>query len=157
MAQVSYTSIPFKIEAHQGLSQADGIAKFSSAGIILEFEMKFLTLFGTGVKESRISLEDILDIKFKKGFFKRGAKIEIRMNTFMKLSEVPNTDGKIILKIPRDHHERAGEAVESVLRHMDELRESLNPPRTPVRSLFEPENAEAEQLKTTELDTDKLD
>ena len=101
-----FTTVPFKTESMHGLSQVNGIAKFSSAGIVLEFESKLLGLIGGGVKEVRVSKDDILDVKFRKGVFKRGAKIEVRTKTFAKLAELPSQDGKLTLKLVRDDFER---------------------------------------------------
>lgn len=106
-----FTSIPFKID--DNFSQIAGVGKFSSAGIVLEFESKLFGIIKSGVKESRIALDEILDVKFRKGVFKRGAKIEIRLKSFTKLSEVPNRDGKITLKLERDDFERGAEAVKN--------------------------------------------
>ena len=47
-----FTSIPFKTES--GLSSVNGVAKFSTAGIVLEFESKLFGMIGTGVKENQI-------------------------------------------------------------------------------------------------------
>ncbi len=102
----SFTSVPFKSEKHHGLSEVNGIAKFSAAGIVLEFEAKLFGLISDGVKEVRLPIGELLDIKFRKGLFKRGAKIEMRTRTFAALSELPNTDGKVTLKIGRDDFER---------------------------------------------------
>ena len=118
MKRVNFISIPFKIETEHGLTSGDGIAKFSSAGIVLEFEMKIIGLVKTGAKDVRLPLEEILDVKFKKGFFKYLTKIEIRMQSFLKLNEVPNQDGKIVLRIPRDQHEQAKEAVEILQKNL---------------------------------------
>lgn|SRR5688572_20971464 len=130
----SFTSVPFKTES--GLSSVNGIAKFSSAGIVLEFESKLFGILGGGVKEVRLPLSDLLDVKFKKGFMKHGAKVEIRTRTFTKLAELPNKDGKLTLKLVPDDFERAQEAVTQIQKdlagHMDEL----PPPRTPVSALF---------------------
>ena len=93
----TFTSIPFKTKTE--LSKINGMAKFSSAGIILEFESKFLGLIGTGVKEVRLALEDLLDVKFRKGVFKRGAKIEIRTKSFSTLAQLPNKEGKLTLNL----------------------------------------------------------
>jgi hypothetical protein len=71
-----FTSVPFKAES--GLSSVNGIAKFSAAGIVLEFESKLLGLIASGVKEYKLPVAEILDVKFRKGFMKRGAKIEVR-------------------------------------------------------------------------------
>ena len=64
----NFTSIPFKTDKYQGLAEVNGFAKFSSAGIVLEFETKALGLVSLGVEEGRISIQDILDIKFKEAF-----------------------------------------------------------------------------------------
>ena len=62
-----YKGVPFKADTSNGLSEANGIAKFSEAGIVIEFESKFLGFIGGSVHEVRLSLDDILDIQFKKG------------------------------------------------------------------------------------------
>jgi hypothetical protein len=143
-----FTSIPFKSEKHHGLSEINGIAKFSAAGIVLEFESKLFGLLPGSVKEVRLPLAEILDIKFKKGVFKRGSKIEIRVNSVFKLSELPNTDGKVILKLVRDDFERGEAAVLQMQREMTGYQEQLPPTQTPVSSLFADESEEeTKQLK----------
>lgn len=143
-----FTSIPFKSEKYHGLSEINGIAKFSSAGIVLEFESKLFGLLPGGVKEVRLPLAEILDIKFKKGIFKRGSKIEIRVNSVFKLTELPNTDGKVVLKLVRDDFERGEAAVAQLKREMSGFQEQLPPPQTPVSSLFQDESEEeTKQLK----------
>ena len=143
----NFISVPFKSETAHGLSQIDGIGKFSSAGIVLEFESKFIGLIKTGVKEVRLPLAEILDIKFKKGLFKRGAKIEIRMKTFTKLNEVPNDNGKITLKLGVDDFARGQEAVERLQKDMSGYREDEPPVHTPVSRLFDEDDDEAETKK----------
>lgn len=131
----SFTSIPFKTES--GISQINGVAKFSSAGIVLEFESKLFGLISYGVKEARLAVGDILDVKFRKGVFKRGAKIEIRMKSLLKLTELPNKEGKVTLKLLPDDFERARNAVASFQKDMAERAESLPPSHTPVSVLFD--------------------
>ena len=63
----TFTSVPFKTESEHGLTQVNGVAKFSSAGVVLEFESKLFGLIGGGVKEVRLPKDEILDVKFKKG------------------------------------------------------------------------------------------
>lgn len=137
-----FISVPFKID--DNFSQIAGIGKFSTAGIVLEYEGKIFGIIKSGVKESKISVDDILDIKFKKGILKRSAKIEIRTKTFSKLAEAPNREGKITLKIERDDIERAEEAVAKLQKDLTEFQENLPPTHTPVSRLFddsEDENA----------------
>ena len=144
-----FTSVPFKTESAHGLSQVNGIAKFSSAGIVLEFESKLFGIIGGGVKEVRLAKDEILDVKFRKGVFRRGAKIEIRTKTFTKLAELPNSEGKLTLKLVRDDFERGQTAVEQLQKDLSQHAESLPPPRTPVSQLFEDE--EESEDETTQL------
>ena len=140
----NFTSIPFKTET--GLSQVNGVAKFSQAGIVLEFESKFLGLISTGVKEVRLAISELHDVKFKKGVMKRGAKIEIRLSSFAKLTEVPNQEGKIVLKIFPDDFDAARDAVARIEKDMAEQKASLPPPHPPLRSLFDEAEDDTKEL-----------
>ncbi len=120
----------------------NGVAKFSSAGIVLEFESKLFGLIGGGVKEVRLPLAELLDVKFKKGFMKRGAKVEIRTRTFTKLAELPSKDGKLTLKLLPDDFERAQEAVAQIQKDLIGHADSLPPVHTPVSQLFEDDTEE---------------
>jgi hypothetical protein len=146
MSKPNFTSVPFKTQS--GMSQIDGMSKFSSAGIVLEFESKLFGIIKDGVKEARIAADEILDVKFRKGFLKMGAKIEIRLKDFSQLSKLPNKDGKITLKINKDDFERASEAVAKLQKDLTEQSDSLPPARTPVSRLFD------ETEDTSEPDSD---
>jgi hypothetical protein len=141
---MNFITVPFKAES--GLSQFDGMGKFSPAGIVLEFESKFLGFIKSGVQENRIALDEILDVKFRKGFFKTGAKIEIRLKNFAKLAELPSSDGKLTLKIKRQDFELAREAVEKLNKNLVEHRENLPPAHTPISVLFDDSEAETKEL-----------
>ncbi len=142
--RASFTSIPFKTES--GLSSINGMAKFSAAGIVLEFEAKLFGLISNGVKEVRFAIPEILDIRFRKGFLKRGAKIELRATTFAKLAELPNKDGKLTLKLVPADFERAKNAVEKLQRDMSEAAAFLPPVQTPVSQLFDDDD-DTKELK----------
>jgi len=138
----NFTSVPFKTETGHGLSQINGVAKFSPAGIVLEYESKLFGIIAGGVKEVRLPLSEILDVKFRKGLMKRGAKIEIRMRSFTQLAQLPNNDGKLILKLVRDDFDRGQSAVEQIQKDLTTHESELPPPRTPVSQLFEDETEE---------------
>jgi len=140
----NFTSVPFKTETEHGLTSINGVAKFSSAGVVLEFEAKLFGLISHGVKEVRLHLADILDVKFKKGVFRRSAKIEIRTNTVAKLAELPGSDGKLTLKIVSDDFARAQEAVEQLQKDLTGHQQELPPKHTPVSKLFEEDDREEE-------------
>ncbi|MCU1289886.1 MAG: hypothetical protein JWN60_2115 [Acidobacteria bacterium] len=142
--QQHFISVPFKTES--GLSQVDGMAKFSHAGVVLEFESKLFGIIKDGVKQATIATDEILDVKFRKGFFKMGAKIEIRLKDFTRLSKLPSKNGKITLKIKKDDFERAKESVERLQKTLTETNESLPPAHTPVSRLFDESEDETKEL-----------
>ena len=142
----NFTSIPFKSESSHGLASVNGVAKFSSAGVVLEFESKLFGLISDGVKEARLSVDEIHDVKFKKGFFKRGAKIEIRTRSMAKLKELPNSEGKVTLKIQPDDFDRARDAVAQLHKDMAEKADALPPTHTPVSVLFDETEEETQEL-----------
>lgn len=144
MTMQSFTSIPFKAES--GMSQVNGVAKFSSAGIVMEFESKLFGLISNGVREARLSTSEIHDVKFKKGLFKRGARIEIRAKSLAKLNEMPNKDGKVTLKIERADFERAGEVVLKLQKDMVQETTDLPPSHTPISVLFDESEDETKEL-----------
>ncbi|MBK6749420.1 MAG: hypothetical protein KA956_02375 [Pyrinomonadaceae bacterium] len=142
--QYSFTSVPFKTDS--GMSQINGVAKFSSAGVVLEFESKLFGLISNGVKEARLATDEILDVKFKKGVLKRGAKIEIRVKSLAKLNELPYKDGKLTLKIQSEDFERARDAVAKLEKDMADEAASLPPYHTSVSSLFDGSEDETKKL-----------
>ncbi|MEO8572710.1 MAG: hypothetical protein ABI481_01985 [Pyrinomonadaceae bacterium] len=143
-----FTTVPFKTESEHGLTQVNGIAKFSGAGVVLEFESKLFGLIGGGVKEVLLPVNEILDVSFRKGLFKRGAKIVLRTTTFAKLAELPSSEGKLTLKLVREDFDRGQAAVEQLQKDLTTHAESLPPPRTPVGELFADESeGETQELK----------
>lgn len=147
MQQQGFTSVPFKTESAHGLTSINGVAKFSPAGIVLEFESKYFGVIPGGVKEVRLPIGEILDIKFKKGLFRVGAKIEIRTKTFTVLAALPNNNGRVTLKLIRDDFELGKNAVEQIQKDLVTYSADLPPPRTPVGELFQDETEdETKQL-----------
>ncbi|MEQ1763999.1 MAG: hypothetical protein ABL984_12755 [Pyrinomonadaceae bacterium] len=136
MQHQGFISVPFKTESAHGLTSYNGVAKFSPAGIVLEFESKIFGLIPGGVKEVRLPIGEILDIKFKKGFLRLGAKIVIRTKTFAVLAAMPNDNGRVTLKLIRDDFELGRSAVDQIHKDMSGYAAELPPPRTPVGELF---------------------
>lgn len=136
MQPQGFISVPFKTESEHGLTSYNGVAKFSAAGIVLEFESKILGMIPGGVKEVRLPIAEILDIKFKKGFFRLGAKIVIRTRTFSVLAALPNSNGRVTLKLIRDDFELGKNAVDQINKEITGCIDELPPPRSPVGELF---------------------
>jgi hypothetical protein len=141
----TFTTIPFNAES--GLWKANGIAKFSSAGIIFEFESKLIGLVSNGVKESRLPFDEVLDIRFRKGLFKRGARIIIRSKTLTALKDLPLDDGKLKLKIAPEDFDAAQKMVAEYQKLLSEETTSLPPTQTPVASLFDSSEDTTRELK----------
>ena len=159
-----FVSVPFSADSAHGMTEYHGIAKFSPAGIVIEFESRILGLIGGEVKEVQIALDEILDISFRKGIYKFFAQIQLRLRNYSTLNQLPNYDGKVKLKIKRQDFELAQNAVEQTLRLMSEddsavLPESENsnkelpPAQTSVSELFDTEEFE----KKNSRETNKLD
>lgn len=141
----SFTSVPFKTET--GMSTVNGVAKFSSAGVVIEFESKLFGLISNGIKEARIPVSEIHDVKFKKGLLKRGARIEIRTKSLAKLKEMPNSEGKVTLKINAEDFEQARDAVAMLKKDMTQRLAELPPEHTPISVLFDSREEDTEELK----------
>ncbi len=155
----NFISVPFKAE--KGISEINGIAKFSSAGIVFEFESKLFGMIGSEVKEVRVALDEILDIRFRRGIYRFFAQIQLRLKNFAKLSELPNESGKIKLNIKRQDFELAEKAFEEIEQYLSGTvdpnaletnaaeREQLPPRATSVNELFDTEKLEDKKSKET--------
>jgi hypothetical protein len=138
-----FISVPFKMESAHGMNSIEGLAKFSPAGIVLEFEAKLFGVMRQGIKEARIPVADIMDLKFKKGLAKFGAKIQIRPNSFAALGDLPYENGRVTLKISREDHERAARAVEQLNAI---LNGAANQPEKILRPLFDEDGNQTKEL-----------
>ena len=112
MSRPNFIAVPFKAEGAEGFYEFRGIAKFSSAGIVIEYESKLLGLYGEEIKEVRIALTDILDVHFKKGFFRFFSRIHLRLNSVTKFGGLPNKGGRMKMSIKREDWELGHNAVE---------------------------------------------
>lgn len=155
-----FISVPFKADSANGMTEYNGIAKFSPAGIVFEFDSILLGLIGGEVKEVRVALDEILDIRFRKGIYKFFAQIQIRLRNFAKLSQLPADSGKVKMKIKREDFELAREAVEQIQQYMSGIEpqtlpeagdsnEQLPPAQTSVNELFDTEKLEAGESRET--------
>ena len=134
MSNAKFITIPFKIEgAHGGFAVVNGMAKISRAGIVLEFEAKIFGMMKTGIKEVRVALKEIEDARTKRRFFRH--TLEIWLNNFKTLSEIPNKDGRIILQISKDDRPRAVEAIK-ILQTARSESDALEILSSPVSRLF---------------------
>lgn len=155
-----YISVPFKAANGSGTTEYNGIAKFSPAGIVFEFDSVFFGLIGSDVKEVQVALDEILDIKFRKGIYKVFVQIQLRLKNFTKLAALPNYSGQVKLKIKRADYERAQKAVEQTLQWMsafdppalhgaDDSNEQSLPVQISVSELFDTEKLKSGNSRET--------
>jgi hypothetical protein len=135
--------------------------------VIVEYEPKLLNMFGGEVNEVQIALDEIFDIKFRKGVYEFFGQIQFRLQNYRKITELPNKDGKVKLNIKREDYEIARQAVEQTLRYIqgdfkslpetsDDSEKQLPPAQTSVNELFDTEKLETNDLrKTSVLDENK--
>lgn len=135
MSQAKYISIGFKIDGSQtgGFKTVDGMAKISRAGIVIEFEAKIFGIMKTGIKEVKIPLDEIEEIRVGRKFFRH--TLEIWLNNFRTLSEIPNRDGRIVLQISKADRPRAEQAARVLLTAKSES-DALEILNSPVSRLF---------------------
>lgn len=140
-----FSIVPFKVDDEHGLSESAGLAKFSAAGIVLEFEKEFLGMVKSGgVQEARIPITDILDIQFGKGFLGMFGSIIVRFKSLASLNGLHTKKGKLKMKVARADRIAAIAAVDDMNRFISGQREELPP--TTVRQLFGDE-AETKELE----------
>jgi hypothetical protein len=109
-------SVPFSfVNVYEGLAKAHGMARITSGGLTLEFEVKdgFVGMLKTGVRHVLISFDDMSDIDLQKGWFK--TKLCIRTRSMVAINQLPGTHaGRIELRIAREDRQIA-EALASTL------------------------------------------
>ena len=142
-----FNIVPFKIDDEHGFSESIGLAKFSAAGIVLEFEKEILGMVKAGgVREARIPLTDILDLQFSKGFLGFFRKIVIRFKNLGAIAGLPSKNGRLKMKVARADHAAAERAVEELQNLLNRTGTELPP--ASVRQLFSDE-AQTRDLKDT--------
>jgi len=112
-----FVSLPFTIpNVYEGLAAAHGVAKWTNAGLVLEFQVKdsFIGMVKSGVNEVPIPFNELVSIELKEGWFRK--RLFIRARSLTTLTNVPGHEsGHIVLKIARKDLRIAREMV-SILR-----------------------------------------
>ncbi len=109
-----FTAVPFTTESETGMVTIAGIAKFSSAGIVLEFKKKLFGVVSFKETEIRVPIADILDVKFRKSILNFRPTVELRTNSFESLNAAIKCHEKLVLRIKRADFDRALDAVSAI-------------------------------------------
>ena len=101
-------TIPFSIDAYEGLADVEGLARFEADVLTLEFQTKdaFFGMVKSGVKEVHLSLTDLVSAEFSKNMFR--AILKLRARSMMLLEEVPGSNrGEVKLRFARKYRDEA--------------------------------------------------
>jgi hypothetical protein len=110
------STVPFTIgNVFGGLAESDGILSVDGADLKFEFRTidGLIGLFKSDVREVKVPIDKIEEIKFDKGFF--GCELVIRVSEMRAATAVPNfSEGEIELEIDKKHSSAAEELVSHV-------------------------------------------
>jgi hypothetical protein len=116
-------SVPFKMDAYEGLAETEGVVHLEPDALVLEFQTRD-GIFGvvkTDVKEIRISIEDLVSVEVRKHVF--STKLKICTRSMKALADCPgNRAGEAELGIKRKHREAAEELAMDASIRIGELR-----------------------------------
>lgn len=99
-------SVPFSFTTDH--AQVDGILRIDADDLVFEFQSKdaYIGLFKTGVKEIRVSMGDLSDVVFRRGWF--FTRLRIQARTLRAVADFPgNSEGTVVLGIRRRHRQAA--------------------------------------------------
>ncbi|GAB1537534.1 hypothetical protein NUACC21_01790 [Scytonema sp. NUACC21] len=117
-----FISLPFSMmNVYQGFAEANGIAKASEAGLLLEFQIKdgLVGVLKSDIKEVTIPIQEIFSVELQVIWFI--TRLIIRTKSMVTVSDVPgNKAGQITLWIAPKHRQVARELVTTLKLSMAE-------------------------------------
>lgn len=115
-------SLPFSIpNVYEGFATAHGIARMTSAGLTLEFEVKdgIVGMIKSGVREVQIPMDDLHLLELRKGWLR--TRLFIRTRRMTAVDRVPgNRAGTIELRVAREDRPIAEALVSLVMLKLSE-------------------------------------
>ena len=102
-------TVPFSIaDAHDGLVDVDGLARFEADILTLEFQTKdaFFGLIKSDVQNVQLSMTDLASVRFAKKML--GATLTLRVHSLALVEKIPGVNrGEIKLRFARKHRDEA--------------------------------------------------
>src|SRR5262249_17377221 len=115
-------SLPFSIpKVYEGFAKAHGIARMTSSGLTLEFEVKdgIVGMIKSGVREVQISIDDLHVLELRKGWLR--TRLFIRTRRMTAVTRIPgNRAGVIELRVAREDRQIAETLVSLVMLKLSE-------------------------------------
>ena len=116
--------VPFVTDkAFGGLAEVNGQMRFENDELVLEFQVKdaILGAVKSAVKELAIPLEDIHDLVFEKGWFRR--RLTLRTRSMAALEGLPGAEGsELVVKVAKQDAQAAKELASHLLLLVSEER-----------------------------------
>jgi len=115
-------SLPFSIpKVYEGFAKAHGIARITSSGLTLEFEVKdgIVGMIKSGVREVQIPIDDLHLLELRKGWLR--TRLFIRTRRMTAVNRIPgNHAGVIELHVAKQDRRLAEALVSLVMLRLSE-------------------------------------
>ena len=115
-------SLPFSIpNVYEGFATAHGMARITSSGLTLEFEVKdgIVGMIKSGVREVQIAIDDLHVLELRKGWLR--TRLFIRTRRMTAVTRIPgNRAGVIELRVAREDRQIAEALVSLVMLKLSE-------------------------------------
>lgn len=108
-------AVAFEIpDVNMGFKKATGLVNLSGEELVLEFQEEdaFIGVFQSDVKEVRIPLDQLQEIRFKKGWF--SSKLILEARSLKVFRELPGSGHKVTLKIKRGDRKDADRLISKI-------------------------------------------
>lgn len=123
-------SLPFSISMYAGLAKADGLLRQEGNALVLEFQIqdRAMGLLRSDLKELRVPIHEIEEIKLKRGWF-RPPRLILQTETMRVSRQVPGSEhGTFELTIDHRHRLAAQHLISQVERIKSADRSSQQKP-----------------------------
>ena len=101
-------TVPFSLDAYEGLAEVEGLARFEADVLTLEFQAKdaFFGMVKSGVKELRLALPDLVTAEYSKNMFRGTLKLRVRSMAL--IEDIPGASrGEVKLRFARKYRDEA--------------------------------------------------
>ena len=113
--------LPYSVaRVHRGLSDGSGLARMTTQGLTLEYQVRLLGLIRFGIQEITVPFEEIAAIHLKKNLLY--TRISLQTRSLRTLGAMPGSKtGQLVLRVARRDRDTAALLVSAVRLHLSEL------------------------------------
>ena len=109
-------SLPFSVSAYGGLARADGLLRLEGQSLVVEFQVqdRLLGWFRSDLKEQRIPIAEIDDIRLKTHWFRR-PRLVVQTETMRVSRQIPGSEHGMFELTLEPRHELAAKHLISTI------------------------------------------